>query len=580
MKKVAALLGAFVIAAGGGVWVQSPAQAAVGHPITLTKSGSGAQTVLQWSMPDCKSPYTPEFTLKRDGQPVLKKTKDTSYATNGQGGTYQVEGKCNRGEWLAPDPGKPSDPLVITTEDPQENEMTIKTFAFSEIPTKRFLSWDVTGCSVRNKKTVKVELYLGDKQVSLKNTQNGRKAAINSSTWPTGNYTLKAKFVSLDGKKKFNEVSATTKLTRANLELDFFGDKLDTHLPKPGDRVKLDSRPSHNGISLVDKSVPDAFEPGEKVEIKVLADGQPVGTPLTVAANNGGRLLADLWLPITAKDTYSVIAVGKNHGYQLDAVYEVQAPRSTQINVTSDEETLRIVSTNTDPLSADKLFKPNSEVALRVLDPAGKEIAAPKVMAGADGNLNAPLELPKSLADGRYTVLAPGGIGSLGARAAYFYVLNGVAYKGWGVPDVTSRLQLTPAVSKTSGEPLIQPEKKPVESIKGSPLIQPEKKQVESIKGSPLIQPEKKPVESIKGSPLIQPEKKQIKSITGPVLLQPAKAEIQKIEKIQKIKGSPLAHPAKEVAELAKTGSSLLTLIAALVLLSAGGAALLAYRRR
>ncbi|WP_353066941.1 hypothetical protein [Arcanobacterium hippocoleae] len=577
MKKVAALLGAFVIAAGGGVWVQSPAQAAAIEPMTFTKQGTDKDTVLQWSFPGCNTKPNNKaiFDLYRDGQLVLDDTTETSYATKGVAGTYRLEGKCDRSaNWLTALIGRPltlevaadtvnpkEDEILV---DSKENEMTIKTFAFSEIPTKRSLSWDVTGCSVRNKKTVKVELYLGDKQVSLKNTQNGRKAAINSSTWPTGNYTLKAKCVSLDGKKTFKETSATTKLTRANLGLDFFGDKLDTHLPKPGDRVKLDSRPSHNGISLVDKSVPDAFEPGEKVEIKVLADGQPVGTPLTVAANNEGRLLADLWLPITAKDTYSVIAVGKNHCYQLDAVYKVQAPRSTQINVTSDEETLRIVSTNTDPLSTDKVFKPNSEVALRVLDPAGKEIAAPKVMAGADGNLNAPLELPKSLADGRYTVLAPGGIGSLGARAAYFYVLNGVAYKGWGVPDVTSRLQLTPAVSKTSGEPLIQPEKEPVESISGSPLIQ----------------PEKEPVESIKGSPLIQPEKKQIKSITGPVLLQPAKAEIQKIEKIQKIKGSPLAHPAKEVAELAKTGSSLLTLIAALVLLSAGGAALLAYRRR
>ncbi|WKD59142.1 LPXTG cell wall anchor domain-containing protein [Corynebacterium caspium] len=425
------------------------------------KVGEGDDAKLTWRTTGCAAdnkvnPGTLKLKLTRDGQELNIDGK-TEYALKGEpAGNYTMEASCSY-QWTQPQTvnktiavaGPAGEQPVVPTPDAgdAENAMTIKEAVFAESGRGRTLSWDVEGCSVLNQKRVRTSVLFNDKKISL--NRNSRKDSVNASQWPTGKYTVKAECVSLNDATVFATQTKEVELSRANLPVTFAGEPLGHLIPRPGDYVQVGTRPTHNAITLEDKSVAAPFQPGETVKLFINFDNGERTEVSQLVADAEGHVETKLWIPFKENvHNFGIFAVGQTNNYQLD-YQSVIAPTSgfgiKAEAVTGKNQDIRVISVAPADPQSDTAFAPNSKFELKILDPEGNIVQTQEVQATATGDLDVVVTLKEGLKEGRYTVLAPTVLSARGHYAAYFYYKNNKVWAQWEAPaDEDSPVTPTP----------------------------------------------------------------------------------------------------------------------------------------
>ncbi|MDP9832734.1 hypothetical protein [Trueperella abortisuis] len=426
-----------------------------------TASPSG-DDLSSWLAPTPKpaTPKTPE-----DKAPESKKAESTEPAA-------PEAGHSDLSEWLAPGSSKPADPeikapsgddlgswLAPSTPKPQDPKQgepkagekasdtpVIAELAFGETQHGRTLSWKVDGCSVLNKKTVKVSLSRGTEALTVRG--QSRKESTNASTWPAGTYTLTARCVNMRDGKELGKVTKDVELTRSNMWVSYSGDPLYGLVPNPGERVTLTTHAPANALPI--KAGP--YEPGETVVVR-MSFGEAEATEITRAnADDSGHLTLDQWLPQRPAGAKSFTLVAQGESSKRATTYTgtlIDSPRSAFEIVGVEGRTVKVGPTAMEP-NASGFTEPGALPA-SVLGPDGNEIAKGELTVDAKGAIGGSVTLPDGdLPNGRYTLRVLSPLGIRGYHADYFVVKNNVVYRGWAIPadDVD-----TPAPGAQPGQP-------------------------------------------------------------------------------------------------------------------------------
>ncbi|WP_216404492.1 hypothetical protein [Arcanobacterium phocae] len=415
------------------------------EPFTLyfDKVGEGVDAKLAWRTTGCRapSPATLTLTLTRDNTPINIDSLSELTLKDQPAGTYTIRATCSP-EWLVPTTLTKS--IVVSASQPDQptpepestpdNEMAIDVAEFTESLTGRTLSWNVSGCSVTNRKTVNVSILFNGNKAQLR--RSSRTESVNASQWPTGVYTIEAQCRSLDGHKVYSTQSRDITLTRANLPVTFAGEPLNYLIPRPGDRVRISSYPSHQQLLLTDGTKAEPFAPGEDVELFVTFDDSSERTSIGhITANNSGHVDTTIWIPLNEKATsFTIFAVGTTNKYQLDYRSLLTSKPAYGIKVSKADATvrnIRVSSYRNDELSSDNAFTKNSTITIKVLDPSGSVVMSTPATTTNDGSLDTVISLPSGLSDGRYTVIAATPLALRGNYSAYFYLKDNEAWAQW-----------------------------------------------------------------------------------------------------------------------------------------------------
>ncbi|OKL46235.1 hypothetical protein [Boudabousia marimammalium] len=427
-------------------------------PFTLyfDQAGEADEAKLTWRTTGCRAPQEPEISLKRDGQTVDIVGLKELPLKDQPAGTYTMTAKCSP-EWLAPTVLTKSVTVTKTADEtPAEptppatnSDLVIESAEFQESPVGRTFSWKATGCSAQNERSVKVSVLFNGHETSL--LKSSRTETVNASQWPTGNYTVVAKCVSLKDQSVLQTLQKDVTLGRSNLPTTFAGRALNYLIPRPGDRVQISSYPTHNALILKDGTKAEPFKPGEEVKISfAFNDAEPLIEGPTLTADQDGHVETDLWIPLkSGAQSFTIFAVGQQSNSQLD-YRSVIAPHSghgiSVAEVPGKPRSLKVVSYQPEGSAADRTFSKNTTISLEVVDSEGNTVATIPVTTTAAGTLDNEIQLPKSLTVGRYTIFAPTVLQARGDYAAYFYFKDGKAWAQWEEPASEPAPQVIPAL--------------------------------------------------------------------------------------------------------------------------------------
>ncbi|MCI7306355.1 MAG: hypothetical protein MR522_08855 [Trueperella sp.] len=408
-------------------------------------------------------PSTPKAPEEKDPEPSKAESKEpaapeaghsdlSSWLAPGSSKPAEPEVKApsndDLSKWLAPGSSKPAEPKQDAPKPGEKASDTpvIAELAFAETQHGRTLSWKVDGCSVQNKKTVKVSLSRGSETFKVRG--QSRKETTNASTWPAGTYTLTARCVTMRDGKELGKVTKDVELTSSNMWVSYSGDPLYGLVPNPGEWVMLTTHAPANALPI--KAGP--YEPGETVVVRVSFDDKEAFEITRTTADDAGHVTLDQWLPQRSAGAASFAIVAQGEASKRATTYRgtlTDDPRSAFEIVAVEGRTVKVGPTAMEP-NASGFDKPGALPA-SVLGPDGNEIAKGELTVDAKGAIGGSVTLPDGdLPNGRYTLRVLSPLGIRGYHADYFVVKNNVVYRGWAIPadDVD-----TPAPGAQPGQP-------------------------------------------------------------------------------------------------------------------------------